>query len=68
MRVRVNGQDREVDAGTTVYGLLAELGLDPEQRGVAVAVDGEVVFRRHWQEMALQAGSLVEIVRAVAGG
>jgi sulfur carrier protein len=68
VKVQVNGEDREVDPGLTVYRLLAGLGLDPELRGIAVALDGEVVFRRHWQELELQSGSRVEIVRAVAGG
>jgi sulfur carrier protein len=40
----VNGEPRE-RAGATVAELLADLGVDPAARGVAVAVDGEVVPR-----------------------
>ncbi len=68
MKISINGAERQVNPELTVYQLLSELGMDPQRRGIAVAVDGEVVFRQHWQERVLQPGSQVEIVRAVAGG
>ncbi|MGH9217608.1 MAG: sulfur carrier protein ThiS, partial [Acidimicrobiales bacterium] len=42
----VNGEGVPIPAGTTVAELLALLDIEP--RGVAVAVDGEVVTRRIW--------------------
>ena len=41
-------------------------GLDA--RGVAVAVDGEVVPRAAWQTFALAADSCVEVLTAMQGG
>ncbi len=38
------------------------------QRGIAVAVDGEVVRRRDWGTSRLHDGARVEVVTAVAGG
>jgi sulfur carrier protein len=38
------------------------------ERGVAVAVDGEVVPRAEWESRALSEGENVEVVRAVQGG
>lgn len=64
--VRVNGDDRLVASGTTVAGLVAEMGLEP--RGLAVAVDGEVVTRRTWPDRALAAGEHVEVLSIAQGG
>jgi len=65
--IRVNGTDREI-AGATVAALVAELGVPAGGRGVAVAVDGEVVPRAEWEATAIADGAAVEIVTAVAGG
>ena len=66
MKITVNGDEQVLDPGTTVAGLVAELGLEP--RGIAVAVDGEVVTRRTWGERALVAGEQVEVLQVVQGG
>jgi sulfur carrier protein len=65
--IRVNGQD-EVLAVETLAALLAEKALDTGQRGIAVALNGEVVPRAAWPQTRLQAGDSVEIVRARQGG
>ncbi len=62
----VNGDARTVAPGTTVAGLVAEMGLEP--RGIAVAVDGEVVTRRRWPDRALVAGAQVEVLSIAQGG
>jgi sulfur carrier protein len=66
LRVTVNGEATEVPAGTSVAGLLASLEIEP--RGVAVAVDGEVVTRRTWADRPLAAGERVEILSIAQGG
>jgi sulfur carrier protein len=66
MRVTVNGEATELPAGTSVAALLASLEIEP--RGVAVAVDGEVVTRRSWAERSLAAGERVEILSIAQGG
>jgi sulfur carrier protein len=68
MKIRVNGEQREAGAGWTLRQLLVELGVDPDAKGIAAAVDGEVVPRKEWEERVLVEGCQVEIVRAVAGG
>lgn len=67
MRVVVNGSDRELPETVTLNRLLSEMGID-QPRGVAVAVDGEVVSRGHWERTALRDGQRIEILRAVQGG
>lgn len=67
--ITVNGTPREAPAGGTVAALVGELaGVPADGRGVAVAVDGEVVPRGAWGASALPDGARVEVVGAVQGG
>ena len=68
MSALVNGAPRSVDAGTTVADLIAELGHDPAGRGVAAAVNGEVVPRSAWPSTGVSDGDRVEILTAIGGG
>ena len=68
MLVTVNGERRELPAGATVANVVAALSRAPEGRGVAVAVEGEVVPRGSWSGTELQDGAHVEVVAAVQGG
>ena len=43
-------------------------GAEGEARGVAVAVDGEVLPRADWTSTALAEGWHVEVLHAVQGG
>ena len=66
VQIVLNGQPREVPAGSSVAALLAELGLPLGH--VAVEVNLDLVPRaRHAQQM-LAAGDRVEIVTLVGGG
>ena len=64
--VSINGESRQLDAGTTIADLIAELGL--EGRRLAVEVNGDVVPRSTHATAALAAGDRVEIVQAIGGG
>jgi len=66
LRLRVNGDEREVAPGSSVHDLVLALQLPPD--GVAVALGREVVPRSQYAETPLEDGSQVEIVRAVGGG
>jgi sulfur carrier protein len=66
VHVTVNGEPREIAAGTSVGDLVAAVtGL---ASGVAAAVNGEVVPRRTWPGVRLRDGDRVEVVTAVQGG
>jgi sulfur carrier protein len=67
MLIYVNGEQREVAAGTLVSEVVADGDATP-RRGIAVAVDGSVVPRARLAETALTEGAKVEIVTAVQGG
>jgi sulfur carrier protein len=64
--VTVNGERRELSEGTTVGTLVAALGTGA--RGVAVAVNSEVVSRSRWDGTQLHPGDRVEVLAAAQGG
>jgi sulfur carrier protein len=68
MRVLLNGAETELDEGATVAAALDALDLPGAGRGVAVAVDAEVVPRGEWPAHELHDGARVEILRAIQGG
>lgn len=62
----VNGEPVELAEGTTVADVVADVCRS--DRGVAVALDREVVPRSRWGAVAVVEGSLLEVVTAAAGG
>jgi sulfur carrier protein len=68
VRVVLNGERRELASDATVREAVTATGAPSEGRGVAVALDGEVVPRRLWDEISLSEGQRVEVVQAVQGG
>lgn len=63
--ITVNGKETPL-AGATIADVLAHL--DVPDRGVAVAVDAEVIPRGEWATVVLPDGAHVEVVTAVQGG
>lgn len=66
MNVIVNGENRTLEAGTTVAALIAALGL--RDRRVAVEVNEVVVSRDQHRSKEICPGDVVEIVQFVGGG
>ncbi|MGW2282583.1 sulfur carrier protein ThiS [Streptomyces sp. NPDC001770] len=64
--VSVNGDPRDVSAGTTLGALVASLTRAPS--GVAAAVNESVVPRSAWDSTALTGGDRIEVLTAVQGG
>lgn len=66
--ILLNGEESDLREGETVASALARLQLSLGARGVAVAVDGEVVTRSSWETFALPADARVEVLTAMQGG
>jgi sulfur carrier protein len=66
--ILLNGESSDVRPGESVAAALDRLGLDRAARGVAVAVDGEVVPRAAWESFALAPDARVEVLTAMQGG
>ena len=66
LKVTLNGEPRQLDAPTSVHGLLESLGLDPAK--IAVERNMEIVPRGAYGEVALADGDRLEIVHFIGGG
>lgn len=66
IQIQVNGQDRAIATGTSVAGLLTELGLDG--RTVVVELNRQIIRRTEIEDMVLEPGDRIEIVHFVGGG
>jgi sulfur carrier protein len=65
--VTLNGERRELGERATIEAAVYASGA-PDGRGVAVALDGEVVPRGEWATTEVRDGQEVEVLRAVQGG
>jgi sulfur carrier protein len=65
--VTLNGERRELHEPATVEVAVLAAGA-PDGRGVAVAVDGQVVPRGEWATTEVREGQHVEVLHAVQGG
>jgi sulfur carrier protein len=68
MKVVLNGSVTDLAEGATVQNAVDALDLPAAGRGVAVAVDAEVVPRTQWQTHELNDGARIEVLRAIQGG
>jgi thiamine biosynthesis protein ThiS len=66
MRVRVNGNDRDVDEAIPLVSLMEQLGLKPQ--ATVVERNGAIVQRSSYGEITLTEGDELELVRFVGGG
>jgi len=68
MRIELNGRAQELPEGATLDVAVRESGAGEGGRGVAVALDGEVVPRSEWERTPLREGQAVEVLAAIQGG
>ena len=66
MQLTVNGEPRELPAGSTAGDLVRAAGLGTGW--VVVERNGEALLRSEVDAVALAEGDVIELVRAVAGG
>jgi thiazole synthase len=68
VRLELNGSPLEMPAGASVEDAVRASGAGADARGVAVALDGEVVPRAAWASTELRQGQSVEVLAAIQGG
>ena len=66
VRVRLNGKERDVEAGHTVRSLLESLDLNPQL--VVVEHNREILARERFGEVDVEEGDTLELVHFVGGG
>lgn len=67
MKVSINKQDYEIADGTTLLAALKQVPNIPE-KGIAVAVNNQVVSLSKWQETTLTDGDKITVIKAFYGG
>jgi thiazole synthase len=68
MNIELNGEVLTLPDGAALTEAIEASGADREQRGLAVALDGEVVPRSEWSATPLRDGQKVEVLAAIQGG
>lgn len=66
MKLRINGEIREVSSPLSLAALVEQLGMKPDR--VAVELNREIVAREQWTSTRLAEGDQLEIVHFVGGG
>jgi sulfur carrier protein len=66
MTVTINGEARDIEPGTTVTGLLEDLGLHP--RLIVVEHNREILDRGEFDRTEVHEGDNFELVHFVGGG
>jgi sulfur carrier protein len=66
--VLINGERHDLPEDATVETAVAALGAPEGGRGLAVALEGEVVPRGEWGSTAVREGQRLEVLHAVQGG
>jgi sulfur carrier protein len=68
MTIWLNGHASKLEPGMSLAAAIETLAAPLDGRGIAAAVDGEVVPRAQWKATTLDDGQRVEVVQAVQGG
>ena len=66
MKIKINHCETEIASGTTI-AMIAQKESLPD-KGVAIAVNGEIVQRRAWTEHVINNGDDIIILKAFCGG
>lgn len=66
IKVKINGEERTVPGGLSVGGLLDHLKL--RRQAAVVERNREIIRRDSYDEVKVEAGDELEIVRFVGGG
>ena len=66
MKIRINGEDKEIGNGLSLAELLEELQIRPGR--IVVELNRDIVSREAHASTVLKAGDVLEIVHFVGGG
>ena len=70
MLITVNGESRQVEAGTTLAMLVLQIAGESgrDQRGMAIERNLEIVPKSEHAGTVIEAGDRIEVVQFVGGG
>ncbi|WMJ72807.1 sulfur carrier protein ThiS [Cytophagaceae bacterium ABcell3] len=67
MEIFINNEKATVDTGKNLSDLLKDISLQ-ETRGIAIAINNQVIPKKGWSEYALNDKDRVTIITATQGG
>ena len=67
MKINVNNQPHQISEDTAVSQLLLQLDVS-STKGIAIAVNNEVVPRTKWEDYRLNDGDDILLINATQGG
>lgn len=67
IEVIINGEAK-VTTMQNLADILATIGIDTGVQGVAVAVNGEIVYKKNWANHSINNNDEIEIITAMQGG
>ena len=68
MKVTLNGEPKQLGDAATLADAVTYAGGGTDRRGLAAALDGEIVPRSEWASTPLTEGAEIEVVAAIQGG
>jgi sulfur carrier protein len=68
MELTINGEKKTIGKAETLEDVMTFLGISPETRGVAAALNDAVIPRSQWKTTTVRPGDAIEVIHAVQGG
>ena len=67
MNLFINNEQKEIPDAVTISALLGEIKLN-SPKGIAIAINNEVISKSSWEKHQLKENDRVTIIRATQGG
>ncbi len=68
MKIIINGQEKNINDETNLYGLMSDLRINSDKPGIAIAKNNDVISKIEWKDTKLKEDDRIEIIQAVQGG
>lgn len=67
MNIYINNEQRVIENQRTIFQLLTDIQMDGS-RGIAVAINNEVIPKSSWEKHPINENDRVTIIKATQGG
>ncbi len=67
MEIKLNNTSKDVPAGSALSSVLRQV-IALDAKGIAIAVNAQVVQKAKWNDFILQNGDKITIIKATQGG
>lgn len=67
MTITINKEPKTINTDSLLLQLLKDFKL-LDQKGIAIAVNDQVITRNHWEQLQLKENDKITIIKATQGG